>query len=263
MPWTDGPLPTRWLGHPLWHLDTVDSTNQWLRSAMESGRAGHGAVVVADRQTAGRGRRGRVWESPPAGNIYTSALLCPPPERLSGLLSLLAGLAVVQAVRDVTQLDAQLKWPNDAVLRGRKFAGVLVEAGVSPAPWAIVGMGINVNGAPSAHYPQATSLAHEWEGGTVDAKTLFYALLAALEATYEEWLSAGDSLVVERWSRMNVTVGRVVEVHQPGQPPWVGRALRLDADGSLWVARDNQPIKIVAGDVSVRLPGGGYASGSC
>ncbi|MCY0879528.1 MAG: biotin--[acetyl-CoA-carboxylase] ligase [Firmicutes bacterium] len=251
-------LPTRWLGRPLWHLASVDSTNRWLKAAMDEGRAGHGAVVAADAQTAGRGRRGRTWASPPLGNIYASVLLFPPPERLSGVLSLLAGVAVVEAVREAVGLDVRLKWPNDVVAGGRKCAGVLVEAGTSPHPWAIVGVGINVNGEPPEAYASATSLRRVCQR-TLDADALFFALLGQLERLYDAWLENGDAEIVARWSQRNVTLGALVEVHQPGQRPWIGRAQSVDEDGSLWVERAGVPVKVMAGDVSVRVPGGGYA----
>lgn len=253
-------LPTRWLGRGAVVLDAVDSTNRWMKERWIQGECRHGAVVWADQQTAGRGRLGRTWDSPAGKNIYTSVLLEPPKARLTGILSLMAGVAAVQAVHHLTGLDARMKWPNDGVIGGKKFCGVLVEAGTEPSPWAIVGIGINVLGRPDAQFPHATSLAEA--GATVPREGLWTALMVELEAQYEAWLSHGDSWVVSQWRAKNATLGYRVQVVRPHETPWIGVAQDIDATGSLVVLRDGERVTVTAGEVQVRLADGRYAPGS-
>ncbi len=251
-------LKTRWVGHPTVVLDTVDSTNRWLKERWSSGKIGPGTVVWADEQMAGRGRLGRQWASPAGFHIYTSLLWFPPHERLTGLMSLVAGVAVVRAVRAITHLDARLKWPNDAVIGGKKFAGVLVEAGQEPVPWAIIGIGMNVRGSIGPSFPHATTL-EEASGRTIARGNLWLQLMGELEQAYTSWKDNGDQWVVEAWSAINVTLGQEVRIEQPGHAPWTGTADQLDLDGGLWVKIPGRRVKVISGEVSVRLADGRYA----
>ncbi len=251
-------LKTRWMGHPLTVLDTVDSTNRYLKQRVSERRSMAGEAVWADAQTAGRGRLGRQWASPEGRNIYTSVLWTPPRERMSGVLSLVAGVGVVHAVRAATGLDARLKWPNDVVVAGRKFCGILVEAGVDPTPWAVVGIGINVIGKPDPQFPHATTL-QEQTRAPVSREDLWLHLMASLEGIYDQWIRAGDSWAAEAWSQCTATLGQMVRVERPGAEPWIGRAERIDADGGLWVTASDRQEKVISGEVSLRLADGRYA----
>lgn len=253
-------LNTRWLGHPAVILDTVDSSNRWLKDHGARQSGGHGMTVWADRQTAGRGRLGRDWDSPAGQNIYTSVLLRPPKSRLTGILSLLAGVAVVRAAGAGGRVDARVKWPNDGVIGGKKFSGVLVEVGTEPLPWAIIGIGINVLGTPDEKLQHATSLAQEGAGWS--REDLWVGLMTELEAVYDAWLVQGDSWVISQWTHQNATLGHRVRVDRPHEIPWTGLAREINADGSLVVIRDGQPISVTAGEVQVRLADGRYASDS-
>lgn len=254
-------LATTWLGYPTTILDQVDSTNSWLKERWQSGVERNGAAVWADTQTNGRGRLGRSWESPPGSNIYTSVLLEPPKDRLAGVLSLAAGVAVAQAVRRLTGLDARIKWPNDAVIAGRKFCGILVQAGTEPTPWAIVGIGINVTGKVGESFPHAISLEAAGAGSVV-REDLWLALIRELEMAYDTWLARGDGWAVHAWEAVNATLGQEVRVERPGQVPWIGWAERIDPDGGLWVVGPRGRVKVVAGEVSLRLADGRYAPDS-
>lgn len=251
-------LTTRWTGHPTVVLDTVDSTNRWLKETWLKGDLGPGAAVWADEQTAGRARLGRQWASPAGFHIYTSVLWSPPNNRLTGLISLVAGVAVVRAVRALTALDARLKWPNDAIVGGKKFAGVLVEAGQDPMPWAIVGIGMNVLGSVDLAFPHATTL-EEAAGRPISRGSLWLRLMAELEQAYTSWQENGDEWVVEAWSAANATLGQEVRVEQPGHAPWTGTAEQLDPDGGLWVKSLDRRVKVISGEVSLRLANGRYA----
>lgn len=255
-------LTTTWLGHPTAVLAEVDSTNRWLKEEWTQGRINEGAAVWADAQTKGRGRLGRTWLSPPGTNIYTSIFIQPPRHRLTGIISIVSGIALVQAVRQITGMDARIKWPNDAVIHGRKFGGILVEAGTVPSPWAICGLGINVNGATAQGFNHAISL-REAQEGFMTREELWLALMRALESVYDRWLDAGDEWASHEWTRVSATLGQEVLVQRPDGTSWTGLAERLDWDGGLWViGMGGQRHKIVAGEVSLRLKDGRYAPDS-
>src|SRR5512141_155286 len=181
-------LNTHDVGHALHWFEEVGSTNDVAKELADEGAA-HGEVVVAESQTAGRGRRGRAWASPPGRNLYVSVVLRPelPPSRAAEL-TLLASVAVCQAVRQAG-VTAGIKWPNDLVSRGRKLAGILTELAADPdrVQWVVLGIGINVNlrleDLPDDLRPIATSLAIA--RGEPVPRTLF---AAAVLTALEEWL---------------------------------------------------------------------------
>ncbi|MDT5038254.1 MAG: BirA family transcriptional regulator [Micromonosporaceae bacterium] len=225
------------------------STNADVAAAARAGTA-EGLVVVAEGQTAGRGRQGRTWQSPARAGIAASVLLRPAgvdPARY-GWLPLLAGVALAEAVRRVGDVDAVLKWPNDLLIDGRKCAGVLVEVAVPGA--VVVGFGLNTTlSTPELPGPQATSLALAG-AACVDRDPLLRAALRALAAWYGRWReAAGDAVasgVAEAYAFHCATVGRQVRVELPGGDELCGRADAVDAAGRLVV--DGRPL--AAGDVA-------------
>lgn len=253
-------LTTRWVGRDFEYFPVLDSTNARLRSRLVAENVPDGAMVVAARQTAGRGRLGRSWLSP-TGGLYVSYLFYPERERLDGVIGLLAGVALSDAVRAVTGVTPGLKWPNDGVIGGRKYAGILVEAGTEPRPWAIVGIGVNVGQAPPGGPAHGVGLA-EAAGREVSWEDVGALLTQNLERDYEKWLVHGNRPVVQRWEAYNVTLGQVVEVRQGERVVAAGRADRIDDDGFLWVSPTaGPPIRVSGGEVSIRLAGDQYAPG--
>jgi len=176
-----------------------------------------GSIVVADHQTAGRGRLDRRWEAPPGSALLASFVLEPHP-----LLSLAAGVAAAEACGP----DVRLKWPNDLMLRGRKLGGILVEVGGGKA---VVGIGINLTSAP----PGAARLGR-----------LRDELLDRLRAELSVWTSAPSGRILDHWRELSVTLGRHVRVALPGHT-FEGIAQDIAEDGALVV--DGQ--RIGAGDV--------------
>ncbi|SRR6266536_577358 len=224
------------------------STNADVAAAARGG-APEGLVLVAERQTAGRGRLGRVWESPARAGIAASVLLRPTgvdPARF-GWLPLLAGVALVEAVRRVAEVDATLKWPNDLLIGDRKCAGILAEA----VDGAIV-VGIGLNTTLRAHElprPDTTSLALEG-AASADRDPLLRALLRALAMWYLRWRDAGgdadESGLREAYAFHCATLGREVTVQLPGDERLQGTADAVDATGRLVVAGR----ALAAGDVT-------------
>lgn len=237
----------------IWRAET-GSTNADA-AALAEGSAPEGVIVIADRQTAGRGRLGRSWSSPPGAGIYASVLLRPD-STVAPLLSIAAGVAIAEAIEDVTGLRPVLKWPNDVYLDGgglhppRKVAGILAEGGASRGgTWVIVGFGINV--LPAAHPPElthATSIETEL-GRAVDRGELFAACVARLAWRYADLKNHRWPLVLDAWrGRAAATFGRRVEWSEDGALR-SGVVSGVDDDGGLLVSTAAGAARIVSGEV--------------
>jgi BirA family biotin operon repressor/biotin-[acetyl-CoA-carboxylase] ligase len=229
-------------GYDLVVLEQTESTNADLAERARAGAA-EGTVVVAESQTAGRGRQGRSWESPPRAGLTFSVLLRPP--QVSGWLPLLTGLAVAVAMQEQAGVAAGLKWPNDVLVgasdSARKVAGVLAEVpggtgGTGGAGGAVViGIGLNVT-TRAAELPddRATSLA--LAGAlTTDRETLLKAILRSLARAYASWRADPEALIPAYRSAC-VTLGRQVRVELPDGQSYEGLAADIDNDGRLLVA---------------------------
>ena len=250
-------LGTHDLGQVLHCFDEVTSTNDVARELAEE-EAAHGEVVVAERQTAGRGRRGRQWVSPPGRNLHLSAVLRPelPPQRAPEI-TLVASVALCEAVRQAG-VEAGIKWPNDLLASGRKLAGILTEMASEPdrVSWVVVGMGVNLNARPEDFPPElrqeATSVAIE--RGQPAPRALF---AAALLKSLEEWLDrhadGGFAPVREAWRARSVTLGREVRVSTEGREV-AGVAEDLDETGALLVRSGKRLERVLAGDVTLVRP---------
>jgi len=234
------------------------STNADLVAGARDG-APEGAVLVAEEQTAGRGRMGRSWLSPPRAALTFSVLLRPAdvPAARRGWLPLLAGVAVATAIRQVSALDATLKWPNDVLLRSGKLAGILVE---QSGDAVVVGIGVNVSTtrhelpAPAASSLPATSLRLEgWP--SLDRELLLGRMLDEIERWYLAWRGtdpAGDaeaSGLRAAYVRLCSTIGRDVRAELPGRAATSGLATGIDGDGRLVVRTAAGDVAIGAGDV--------------
>ena len=238
------------------HAETLASTNAEAARRAAEGCA-EGTLVVAETQTAGRGRRGRHWESPPGAGIYTSLVLRPdlPLDRVP-LLTLLTAVAAAEAVHAATGEAPQIKWPNDLLFKGRKIAGVLIEVAseIDAVAYAVIGLGMNVNTAPASLparplYP-ASSLRAEL-GRAVDRAQLLAGWLNRMEVWYRRLAAAdGDVRLVARWRALAGTLGRTFTVNT-GRETIRGCAVDLDADGALIVADDTgERRRILSGDLA-------------
>ena len=251
-------LATRYVGRNLIYLDSTTSTQDRARWEAEAG-APEGTTVVADEQTAGRGRFQRSWVSPRGRAIYLSLVLRPRPAELLKL-NMVASLAVARAVRAVTGLEPQIKWPNDVQLSGKKLAGMLVDTAMQEGSvdYAVVGIGLNVGLDPSQH-PEiadiATSLSWELHS-PVQRLPVLSALLLYLEKLYES-VKRGESLLAE-WKPCLGTLGQSVRVTWPGDAEKKslveeGIAEGVDEEGALLLRRaDGSVARVIAGEVSLR-----------
>jgi BirA family transcriptional regulator, biotin operon repressor / biotin---[acetyl-CoA-carboxylase] ligase len=230
-------------------LDEVGSTNAVTAARARSGE-GEGLVVVAEHQTSGQGRLGRVWESPRYAGLTFSVLLHPPvADRRWPWLPLLTGVAVVEGIAAVGGPACALKWPNDVQHDGLKLAGVLAERLETPrGPGAVVGVGLNVSQTASElPVPTATSLATV--GFPVDRTVLLRSVLERLHARYQAWGAAGtDGGLRDRYLPLSDTVGREVRVELPGGV-LEGEAVDVDHEGGLVVSVAGRRTSVTAGDV--------------
>jgi BirA family transcriptional regulator, biotin operon repressor / biotin---[acetyl-CoA-carboxylase] ligase len=208
------------LGRPRLDVESCESTQALVDTSLPEG-----ALVVSDHQTAGRGRLGRSWEAPPGKALLFSILLRPPPERNVPELSLVAGIAVADALERTLDLSVQLKWPNDVMLRRRKVAGCLAEVrdGV-----VVLGIGLNVNQTREELPENAGSLL-TLTGRETDRETLLSALLQDLEARYSAWSEGGLDAVYEGLGPRDFLRGRRVSVNgTSGVATMVNREGRLE-----------------------------------
>lgn len=240
-------------GREFHYARATSSTMDDARRLADSG-CPHGTVAVADEQTAGRGTKGRAWVSPPGESIHATLIARPDAARMKRL-SIIAAVAAARAIEATTPLRAELKWPNDIELGGRKAGGILIEGEWSDAGplWALVGIGINVNFDPAPHAAlidrPATSLMVEL-GRRQSREEVLAALLNEFEDAYERWDETG---VFQAWRERLTTLGRQVEIQGPAGPLASGIAEDVDQDGALLVRRpDGSLQRIVAGEVTLR-----------
>jgi BirA family biotin operon repressor/biotin-[acetyl-CoA-carboxylase] ligase len=228
----------------LWsEVDVVQrtgSTNSDLVARAAEGRAAEGAVLVAEEQTAGRGRHGRTWSAPAGTAILASILLRPPPERRIAELSLVGGIAAADAAELALGLAAQIKWPNDVMVNRYKVAGVLAEARDGAV---ILGIGVNVNQTrdqlPADARVPAGSL-RTIDGVVRDRAALLVELLARLEDAYGSWRDGGITALYDLLGPRDFLRGRRVSVDGAS-----GVAIGIDRDGRLELETDGDGHRVV------------------
>jgi len=236
----------RGLAAPLVYVPTIGSTNDAAASL-----ATEGAVVVAGSQTAGRGRRGREWFSPPSSGLYVSVVLAPArasdPMRATTLLTLAAGVAIADGLAASAGLAVDLKWPNDVFVSGRKLAGILAEAS---RDIVVLGYGINLRlmAYPPELRDRVTSIEVEC-GSPVDRAPVLVETLAALHYRYNELLEGRFDAILDAWRRRapSAVGARVSWTDASG--PRSGLTAGIDDRGALLVATDGGVARIVGGEL--------------
>lgn len=244
-----------WTGPEPVVLASTGSTNEEAAALAASG-ASEGACVVAEVQTAGRGRLGRTWESPPHAGLWMSVVVraAGQPMRSLGWLPLAAGLATLDAIRVLGPVPISLKWPNDLMARTagcggsgelRKLGGILAER--QPDGSVVVGIGVNVAlGPDELPVPTATSLA--LEAGPTDREALLAQILVHLRGRVAQW-RAEDPALAGDYRQACASIGRLVDVQLPGDRRVHGTVTGIDQDGQLVVDTDGNSLTVTAGDV--------------
>ena len=234
---------------------TQDEALRWARAG-----GPEGALVVAERQTSGRGRAGRSWDSPPGRSLYLSIVVRPPPELAPGILTTAVGLGVAEAIETLYGLSTRLKWPNDVMVGARKVAGVLVESELSSGRITAAAVGIGVNVAwtreefPDTLRDRATSIFLELGRPALDPDDervrLLVGLLQRVAALYRLASTEGGELIVKRATARSDVLGRRVVVRLAGGQTIEGVATRLLADGALEVKTPEGTESVGSGEVA-------------
>lgn len=245
------------VGRRLEYFKTTVSTNADAFRLSEGG-AVEGTVVLADSQSGGKGRRGRVWASPAGVNLYCSVVLRPaimPHE--APQLTFLSAVAAARAIEQTTRLVPEIKWPNDLLVSGKKVAGLLNEmsAETDGINFVILGIGVNLNMTadqfPDGLRQPATSLLLE-SGVQVDRSRFAGTMLRELDRLYSDFLTHGFGPVREEWQRRCNASGRQVLVSDSGTECTGGRFIGIDSDGALLLrSEDGRVHRITCGDVRV------------
>lgn len=249
-------LKSRTMGVDIHSFKTIGSTNEVAKRMAESNFP-EGTLVIAEKQTKGRGRLGRSWHSPSGKGLYFSIILRPKLtfERLLAL-SLVAGLAVCRAIDGFTGLTASLKWPNDCLINGKKVAGILVEltAELDQVSYAIMGVGINVNTSkkdfPTRLSSKATSLAIE-KGIHIDRAAFLRKILFEFEKSYHNFVRYGLRFIGPELVKRSAILGKEVSV-KIGSKKTVGVVTGIDQNGALRLNTKDGIQIISAGEVSLR-----------
>ncbi len=249
---------TKWLGHCLSYYDITDSTSTRIASLAADG-ARNGTLVVADRQSSGRGRRGRTWETPSGVSIAMSFLLRPQINSENApAITLVAAMAVAKAIKMVTGLDSKIKWPNDVVIGGKKICGILTEMSMAATgiDYITVGIGINANTTefPTEISHMASSLLLENDNRPVSRLALIVAVCQAFEEYYEIFLKTQDlSILKEEYNQILANNGKEVRILDPAGE-YEAQSKGIDERGQLVVIKKGTSDETVvsSGEVSVR-----------
>jgi BirA family biotin operon repressor/biotin-[acetyl-CoA-carboxylase] ligase len=238
-------------------FDTVGSTNDVAASMAAAGDS-EGAVVVADEQTAGRGRRGHTWFSPAGSGLYVSVVLMPArsraePMRATLLLTVAAGVALAEAIETETGLNVDLKWPNDLYVGRRKLAGILAEGTGRGSAVDVVVLGYGINLRPTAYPPEfadrATSLESE-VGRVVDRQSVLVATLIALGRRYDDLLEGRFDAILDAWRRRAPAASGARVTWTTASGPQAGITSGIDDYGALLVRVGDSLERIVAGELN-------------
>lgn len=249
-------VDTEWAGQTILYFDETDSTNTEARKAAEDG-APHGTLAVADYQSMGKGRRGRSWEAPHGVGIWMSLVLRPGLHpTCASMLTLVAALAVADGIRQVSGLEARIKWPNDIVAGGKKVCGILTEMSteLECIHYVVTGIGINV---ANREFPEeirdvATSVWLE-TGKEIKRSQLIAAIMKSYETYYARFMETRDmSRLLEEYNGLLANCGQKVQVLSPDHS-YTGTAIGIDETGELLVrGEDGETRRVLSGEVSVR-----------
>ncbi len=251
-------LRTQSLRGPIYHFESIPSTSDTAKALGSRGER-EGALVVAESQTAGRGRLGRQWLSPPRVCLYASLLLRPPlPPTELPQITLATAVSLVRALTRAVGVTPGIKWPNDLMLNGKKLGGILTEMETESDQirYLVVGLGLNVNTPdfPPELADTATSLLRE-EGRVFSRVGILQAWLEEFELLYKHFLTRGFPEILEEWRRHSVTLGKCVAVRQ-GMRHLEGLALEVAEDGALLLeTARGEVVRVTSGEITLESAG--------
>ena len=247
------------INNTLFYYDSVTSTMDIGRDLIKNNEAKHGDIILAEHQRGGRGRRGRLWSSPNGGLWFTVIIKPPLTPGKNPLIALMSAVSVVEAVEKITGIKADIKWPNDILINGKKLCGIALDLVFDAKfkPWILLGIGLNVNVdinlLPNDVKNIATSLFNESKQQYNRAEVLT-SIINNLKLNLKD-LQVDEIKALAKWKKFDITVGSIVDVYPvAGKEPYVGRAINIDENGALVVKNQNNELKtLFAADVSVRI----------
>lgn len=250
-------LQTKVIGQKIYYYDSLESTQtQALKFSKDSTQ--DGSVVIAAKQTLGRGRTGRKWISP-KGGIWISVILHPKFDiSITTLFPIAASLALSYAIEKIFKISPELKWPNDVTVKGKKVAGMLVDASLesNKIESLVLGVGINFNVdskqiektlRDTPNFYGVYSLPDEKKSSR--AIKLVQEFLIQLEKIYESLNKKQTKKIISDWTKRSSTIGRIIEL-ETSNGKVKGKAIKIDHDGALIVSKDNKPERVIAGDIT-------------
>ena len=250
-------LNTKYIGKDIYIFNEVMSTNTIAKFLSMNG-VGNGAVVISEKQTKARGRSGKNWESP-LGGVWLSIILNPNVNHSKiPLITLATGVAVENTLKRIGVKNAEIKWPNDILIHGKKVCGILTEAITSfnTIESVIIGVGIDAN-ISNENFPEElrenmTTLNDEI-GEKVDENLLIKLFLEEFEKISEQFINEEYETILKEWRKNSYTIGKIVEVHEPFSKPYDGYVLGISRDGSLVVEKiDGTLEKVISGECIIK-----------
>lgn len=250
-------LNTKYIGKDIYIFNEVMSTNTIAKFLSMNG-VENGAVVISEKQTKARGRSGKNWESP-LGGVWLSIILNPNVNHSKiPLITLATGVAVENTLKRIGVKNAEIKWPNDILIHGKKVCGILTEAITSfnTIESVIIGVGIDANisieNFPEELRENMTTLNDEI-GEKVDENLLIKLFLEEFEKISEQFINEEYETILKEWRKNSYTIGKIVEVHEPFSKPYDGYVLGISRDGSLVVEKiDGTLEKVISGECIIK-----------
>jgi BirA family biotin operon repressor/biotin-[acetyl-CoA-carboxylase] ligase len=257
LPWeiTDG-LKTNLIGTRVYYFDSIDSTQNYALKIASNPKE-NGSVIIAQRQTKGKGRMGRKWVSP-AGGIWMSIIIHPEFDvSVATLFPIASSLALAKAIQKTFDITPKLKWPNDVTINGKKLAGMLIDASIESerVKTLVLGVGINFNVDSStieknikktANFYGVTALTKNTSESPIPLVQMF---LYELEKVYFELNNGKIKRIIDQWTKLSSNIGKTVTITTP-DGNITGKSLKIDDDGALVIKRKTKNQRILAGDIS-------------
>lgn len=257
LPWeiTDG-LKTKQIGKKVYYFDVLDSTQSFATSISKNQNE-NGAVIIAETQKAGKGRQGRTWVSP-KGGIWLSIILRPTFDvGKVTLVPFAAAVALHNAIQKTLKLETEMKWPNDITLKGKKVAGMIIDASIESTRIESLVLGVGINFKVDAKRIERKIKQNAIFYGVAtlvdkDSKTRPAMLVQSFLEEFEKILTLFEAdktqTIINQWTKNSSTIGRTISISTPTEKI-VGKAIRLDKDGALIIKQNSKSVRITAGDV--------------
>jgi BirA family biotin operon repressor/biotin-[acetyl-CoA-carboxylase] ligase len=237
------------IGKNIFHFKTIDSTNLYAKKLVKEGNP-DGTVVIADTQKKGRGRKQRHWYSPPGG-LWFSVILYPNIHTEQAMLiTMTAAISTAQAIKKVTELDPEIKWPNDILIKGKKLCGILteLESEKDLIKFSVIGIGINVNNEINKELQDIAISIKELKGIKISNMNLFKEIMQKFDYYYKQLTEKKYKNIRKIWFSFSKIIGKKVEVQQDGNII-IGEVCDIDKNGHLILRQAKEEVRITSGDL--------------